>query len=268
MAHATHKELTIEPGSTISWNGDPVEPNMRVKAYYQTTASLTDLFGSDRSALSTSNTRNQIPVRVVVYLTGDFSDPTLRFALELPSCDDAVKAQVMSVINTEEMLLRQVVYLLVFNKFYTPDYMATHTQVGLNETYSLLSSTVTGQINNWLSRLTDVVTLGIDIRQDGEVGDATAQTEYEANIQIQPIPRLVINGNVGYRYNDIQNRPFFGDLDVEYKLTRNGKLRAKAYTHMVDKYSMRQANTIQGIGLVFRHDFNFRRPKKKAEPQK
>lgn len=268
VANAIHKELTIEPGSTISWNGDPVEPNMRVKAYYQTTASLTDLFGSDRSALSTSNTRNQIPVRVVVYLTGDFSDPTLRFALELPSCDDAVKAQVMSVINTEEMLLRQVVYLLVFNKFYTPDYMATHTQVGLNETYSLLSSTVTGQINNWLSRLTDVVTLGIDIRQDGEVGDATAQTEYEANIQIQPIPRLVINGNVGYRYNDIQNRPFFGDLDVEYKLTRNGKLRAKAYTHMVDKYSMRQANTIQGIGLVFRHDFNFRRHKKKAEPQK
>lgn len=265
VANAIHKDLNIMPGSSISWNGNPVEPNLKVRAYYQTTASLTDLFGNERSALQSTNARSQVPVRVVVDLTGDFSDPTLKFSLELPSCDEAVRSQVMSVINTDEMLLRQVVYLLVFNKFYTPDYMATHTRVGLNETYSLLSSTVTGQINAWLSRLTDVFSMGVAIRQDGEVGDAMAQTEYEANFQIQPIPRLVINGNVGYRYNDIQNRPFFGDLDVEYKLTRNGKLSVKAYTHMVDKYSLRQANTIQGVGLVFRHDFNWRRPQKSNE---
>jgi hypothetical protein len=40
-------------------------------------------------------------------------------------------------------------------------------------------------------------------------------------------------------------------------LTRDGKLRAKAYTHTVDKYSLRQANTVQGLGLVFKHDFNW-----------
>lgn len=268
VANAIHKELTIVPGSTIVWNGDPMNPNLKVRGYYQTTASLTDLFGSEREAVKATNTRNQIPVRVVVDMTGDFDDPTLHFSLELPSCDDAIRQQVMSVINTEEMLLRQVVYLLVFNKFYTPDYMAAHTAVGLNETYSLVSSTVTGQINAWLSKLTDVVSLGVAIRRDGEVGDATAQTEYEANFQIQPVPRLVINGNVGYRYNDVQNRPFFGDLDVEYKLTRNGKLSAKAYTHMVDKYSLRQAYTIQGIGLVLRHDFNWPRILKRDKQKK
>jgi hypothetical protein len=61
----------------------------------------------------------------------------------------------------------------------------------------------------------------------------------------------------------LSNRPFFGDLDIEYLLTQNGKLRAKAYTHTVDKYSLRQANTVQGVGLVFKHDFDWKSKKKK-----
>ena len=90
--------------------------------------------------------------------------------------------------------------------------------------------------------------------------------EYEANFQIHPIRQLIINGNFGYRYNDISNRPFFGDLDIEYLLTDNGKLRAKAFTHTVDKYSLRQANTVQGVGFVFKHDFDWNdKPTKKAQ---
>jgi hypothetical protein len=41
-------------------------------------------------------------------------------------------------------------------------------------------------------------------------------------------------------------------------LTENGKFRVKAYTHTVDKYSLRQANMVQGIGFVFKHDFNWK----------
>ena len=188
-------------------------------------------------------------------MTEQLFDPILKFAVELPQSDESVQSQINSIINTEEMLMRQVIYLLVFNRFYTPDYMQSTQTVGLNETYSLLSSTITGQINSWLSKLTDVFTMGFNFRTDGE--GETASQEYEANFQIRPINQLIINGNFGYRYNDISNRPFFGDLDIEYLLTPNGKLRAKAYTHTVDKYSLKQANTVQGIGLIFKHDFNW-----------
>jgi hypothetical protein len=101
--------------------------------------------------------------------------------------------------------------------------------------------------------------MGFNFRTDGE--GETASQEYEANFQIHPINQLIINGNFGYRYNDISNRPFFGDLDIEYLLTENGKLRVKAFTHTVDKYSLRQANTVQGIGFVFKHDFNWKKIK-------
>jgi hypothetical protein len=105
--------------------------------------------------------------------------------------------------------------------------------------------------------------MGFNFRTDGE--GETASQEYEANFQINPINQLIINGNFGYRYNDLSNRPFFGDLDVEYLLTDNGKLRIKAYTHTVDKYSLRQANMVQGVGLVFKHDFNWKKNKHKKK---
>ena len=258
LGNIVRRNFTIREGSQIMWDGDPMAPTLDITGFYHTTASLRDLFGSESSQIATN--RSSVPVNCVLHMTDELFNPILSFAIELPQSDESVQSQVNSIINTDEMLMRQVIYLLVFNRFYTPDYLQNTQNVGLNETYSLLSSTITGQINSWLSKLTDVFTMGFNFRTDGE--GETASQEYEANFQIHPINQLIINGNFGYRYNDLSNRPFFGDLDVEYLLTENGKLRAKAYTHTVDKYSLRQANTVQGVGFVFKHDFNWKKKNK------
>ena len=253
VGNVIHRQFTIAEGGNILWSGNPMTPQLNVTAKYRVTASLKDLFGSEISQLAT--TRTNVPVNTCLTMTGNLMQPTLRFGIELPLSDEAIQSQVQSIINTDEMLMRQVVYLLVFGRFFTPEYMSGSQYSGLNDTYSLLSSTITGQINSWLSKLTNVFTMGVNIRTDGEGADASQ--EYEAQFQLQPVDRLVINGNVGYRYNDIANQPFFGDLDAEVMLTEDGKLRLKAYTHTVDKYSLRQANTIQGVGFVWKHDFNW-----------
>ena len=251
IANMIRKEFTVGEGSTIAFSGDATNPQLNVTAKYRVTANLRDLFGSDADQLATS--RSNIPVMTCLHMTGTLNNPVLSFSLEFPLSDQAIQQQVRQVINTDEMLMRQVIYLLVFNRFFTPDYMSNTQYATLNSTYSLLSSTVTSQINAWLSKLTDMLTLGVAIRRDGE--GANASSEYEAQFQLQPVDRLVINGNVGYRYNDISNQPFFGDLDVEVKLTEDGQLRLKGYTHTVDKYSLRQASTIQGVGFIWKKDF-------------
>lgn len=264
LGNIVRRNFTIREGSQITWDNDPMAPTLNITGHYHTTASLRDLFGSESSQIATN--RSSVPVNCVLHMTDQLFNPILNFAIELPQSDESVQSQVRSMINTDEMLMRQVIYLLVFNRFYTPDYLQNTQNVGLNETYSLLSSTITGQINSWLSKLTDVFTMGFNFRTDGE--GETASQEYEANFQIHPINQLVINGNFGYRYNDLSNRPFFGDLDIEYLLTPNGKFRAKAFTHTVDKYSLRQANTVQGVGFVFKHDFNWGDRKKNIQKKK
>ena len=263
LGNIIRRDFTIAEGSSISWAGNPLTPTLNVTAKYRVTASLKDLFGKDISSLATN--RSSVPVECMLYITDRLLNPTLRFGIELPQSDEAVASQVKSVINSDEMLMRQVVYLLVFNRFFTPEYLQ-NTTVAANETYSLLSSTVTGQINSWLSRLTDVVSVGFNFRTDGE--GANSSQEYETQFRIQPVNRLSINGNVGYRYNDLSNRPFFGDVDIEYELTPDGKLRARAFTHTVDKYSLKQASTVQGVGFIFRHDFNAGDAKRQREARK
>ncbi len=261
VGNMIRRDFTLVDGGQIVWSGAPEMPMLDVTANYLVTASLKDLFGSDVTSVATS--RTNIPVTTSINLKGTLDNPQIRFALSLPQSEQEIADKVKTIINTEEMLMRQVIYLLVFGRFYTPDYMASTNTMGTNEMYSLVSSTITGQINNWIGKLTDAFSMGVNVRKDGQ--GAQASYEAEAKFQLQPIDRLIINGDLGYRYNDITNRPFFGDADVEYMLTKNGKFRVKAYTHMVDKYSLRQASTIQGVGFVFKHDFNWRKPKKKKQ---
>ncbi len=252
VGNMIRKVFTVGSGSTIAFSGDPGNPQLDVTAKYRVTANLKDLFGDDVSQVAT--TRTNIPVLTCLHLTGPLKSPILSFSLEMPTSDQNVQQQIRQVINTDEMLMRQVIYLLVFGRFFTPDYMnKAQYASSINSTYSLLSSTVTSQINTWLSKLTNVLTLGVAIRSDGEGSNSTQ--EYEAQFQLQPVDRLIINGNVGYRYNDVSNQPFFGDLDVELLLTEDGQWRLKGYTHTVDKYTLRQATTIQGVGILWKKDF-------------
>ena len=261
VGNVIRKEFIVGEGSTIAFSGDAANPQLDVTAKYKVTANLRDLFGDDADQLSTS--RSNIPVLTCLHMSGPLNNPILTFSLEFPLSDQNIQQQVRQIINTDEMLMRQVIYLLVFGRFFTPDYMNNSQIATLNSTYSLLSSTVTSQINAWLSKLTNVLTLGVAIRTDGEGADASQ--EYEAQFQLQPVDRLVINGNVGYRYNDVSNQPFFGDLDVEVLLTPDGQWRMKGYTHTVDKYSLRQASTMQGFGFMWKKDFNWPERKKKKK---
>ncbi|MCQ2311027.1 MAG: translocation/assembly module TamB [Paludibacteraceae bacterium] len=264
VGNLIHRDFVIQEGSTVTWSGNPEEPQLDITAKYRCTASLRDLFGAEVKSITS---RSSIPVDCVIRIMGGLNDMQMKFGIEFPQSDESVAAQINAVINTEAMLMRQVIYLLIFNRFYTPDYMRTeNASTGVNDAYSLLSSTVTGQINSWLSKLTSMVNVGFNLRSDGTQGNQSYETE--ANIQIQPINRLTINGNVGYRYNDISNQPFFGDADIEYELTPDGKLRAKVFTHSVDKYSLHQSGMQEGVGFVFRHDFNPGDAKKRREQRK
>ena len=268
LENLIRKEFTIRSGSTITFAGDPLNLQIDASAAYSTTASLKDLFGSEYTNVATN--RSSVPVNCIIYLKDNILNPVISFGIELPQSDESVASQVKSIINTDEMMLREIIYLLVFNRFYTPEYLQTNTTVGLNETYSLLTTTVTGQINAWINRLTNNFTVGFNIRSDGFNKDSSQ--EYETQFQYTPNNRLIINGNIGYRYNDISNQPVFGNLDIEYLLTPSGMWRAKAYTHTVDKYSLREAHTIQGVGIMFKYDFNGtdnkpKIPKKTEKPE-
>ena len=68
----------------------------------------------------------------------------------------------------------------------------------------------------------------------------------------------MFNGNFGYRDKSLNSNQFVGDFDIEYLLTPSGNWRLKAYNRYNDQnYYLRTATTTQGVGIMFRHDFDY-----------
>ncbi|MEF2643454.1 MAG: hypothetical protein U0M50_05240, partial [Paramuribaculum sp.] len=64
-------------------------------------------------------------------------------------------------------------------------------------------------------------------------------------------------GNLGYRDKSLNNNSFIGDFDIEYLLNKSGSLRLKAYNRYNDQnYYLKSALTTQGVGIVFKRDFD------------
>jgi len=244
------KEFRVKEGSTLTWSGDPFSAQVNISGYYPLTASLADLIESDELRQITS--RSTVPVHCVLNLTDDLMSPTIQFDIDLPSSDESVKSRVKNIINTEEMMNRQILYLMIFHKFFTPENIRT-TAVGVNEGISFAMASTSAQINNYLQNVlnSDVLSLGFDWQKADVESD-----EVKAQILIQPNNRLIINGNIGYRNDNISENKFIGDFDLEYKLIESGRLRFMAYNHTIDRAQLREAKTTQGVGLMYREDFN------------
>ena len=248
LQNAIRKEFKIQKGSTIRWSGLAYNADVNINASYQLTASLADIL--DKAVLSNSN-RTSVPVQCMLNLTGNLMRPNIAFDINLPNSDEELNRALKAVINTEEMMNRQVVYLLALGKFFTPEYLRSNTQ---GELLAIASSTLSSQLNNWASQLFDNWNFGVNFRTSGEGSDKS--NEYEFAFLYSPNERLVINGNVGYRDDNLSASKFIGDVDAEYKITSNGKIWLKAYNHTNDYKEFKTALTTQGVGLVYRESFS------------
>lgn len=255
------KEFIIKPGSSIAFTGDPYTGVLDITAAYRVNTSLTELdrsFASDRELNRTS-----VPVEALLEVTGVLTSPTINFDIELPTVTEETAQKVRSIISTEDMMSRQVLYLVALNKFYSPEYMSTSNSGG--EWASIASSTISSQIQNVIGQLTDKFTLAPSIRSDkGDFSDI----EFDLALSSQLFNnRLLINGNLGYRDPSNSSTTFVGDFDLEYLLNRKGTWRLKAYNHFNDQnYYLKSALTTQGLGIVWRKDFG--NPRNKIEAKK
>ena len=245
------KEFHVKEGSSLAWTGDPLGANLNIDAYYQLTADLAEIL--DEAILSNTS-RTSVPVQCLLNLTGLLTQPNIKFNLNLPNSEEELNRALQNTVNTDELMNRQIIALLILGKFIPPENLQNSNVFTQNELYSVVSSTLSAQLNNWASQMFDNWGFGVNFRTTGE-GD-TRTNEYEFNFVYTPTNRIIINGNVGYRDDALSATPFIGDFDFEYKLNQSGKLRAKAYTHTNDYREFKKGLTTQGIGIVYSENFN------------
>ena len=260
------KEFTILEGSRITFLGDPYAAQLNIRAAYSLNANLSDL---DESFLEDRElTRTNVRVNAIMIVTGDMRQPDIKFDLEFPTLTADTYRKVRSIISTDEMMSRQIIYLLALDRFYTPEYMATTHG---NELVSVASSTLSSRLGSMLGQLSDKWSIAPAIRSDrGDFSDVEVDVALSSQLLDN---RLLFNGNLGYRDKSLNNNSFIGDFDIRYLLNRAGTIQLKAYNRYNDQnYYLKSALTTQGIGVVFKRDFDnvfsFLRPLRKKKEEK
>lgn len=194
-------------------------------------------------------------------ISGTPQTPHIDFDLDLPTVSNEAEQMVRTVINSEEEMNQQVVYLLSIGRFYMQDNNNSSNQDNQqNQTslamQSLLSGTISQQINSLLGNLVknNNWTFGANI-STGDEGFNNA--EYEGLLSGRLLNnRLIINGQFGYRDNANATTSFIGDFDVNYLLLPNGNISLKVYNQTNDRYFTKSSLNTQGIGLIMKKDFN------------
>lgn len=266
------KDFTFTEGGTIVFSGDPYDAQINMQAQHIVNGvSLSDLNVGN-------NFSNTVRVNCLMNITGQPRMPIVDFDLDILNVNSEEKQMLRSIINGQEEMRQQVVYLLAVGRFYpqgannasTNENQRSSTSLAMQ---SLLSGTLSGQLNTMLSQVikSNNWNFGANI-STGDEGWNNA--EYEGIINGRLLNnRLLINGQFGYRDNATTANPsFIGDFDIRYLLHPNGNLALKVYNQTNDRYFTRSSLNTQGIGIIMKKDFNgwrdlfnLNRKKKKQE---
>jgi len=254
LKNVINKRFKIDQGSTISWNGDPYDAYVNINAIYKVRTSLFDL-------LQDENYKQRVPVDCQLKMTDKLFNPTIAFAIDLPNSDERIKNEVKSAIGyeNEAELNKQVFSLLVLGRFIPPTDATRSTTTPTSSTNdfgvsSNSSELLSNQISNWLSQTNDQVKLGVKYSPGDEITNKELQVAVSTDLFND---RVSIDGNVGVANNPYAASNIVGDVNIDYKINKDGKFRVKAFNQSNNYATIANNGPYkQGIGVFYREEFD------------
>jgi hypothetical protein len=255
------RDFKIENGGSITFAGNPFAAQLDVTANYTVNAQLSDLLTSDDLARLNLN-RSSIPVNCVLKLNGELQRPGITLDLAYPSADDELKRSITNVINTEDLLNQQLVFLMLFGRFNTTSYSTAQTNSSTNNMSTVWNtgiSTLSSQLNRMINSAFGQTNMTFNLNYQNSSYDATTPGEWGVAMSGQFFNnRLTVNGNVGSRENLTagSSNQFIGEFDADLKFKNSEKWRWKFFNRANDNRYLKSALNTQGAGISFKEDYN------------
>lgn len=270
LGNFVKKHFELVKGGRISWAGDPYQATVYIKGLYKLKVNLSSLgIVVDSSA----DYKNRTLVNCYIIMSHDLFNPDIKFQIHFPDLDPDMQRMVYAQLDTTNtaVMNQQMISLLVLGSFS----FSNASNISWNTSYYTILS---NQLSSMLSKISKDFDIGVNYKP----GDALTQQEFDVALSTQLFDdRLIINGNFGMTY-DKQNKSannIVGDVDIKYKITKDGRWMLKAYNHSnvnswyyYSNYDKVSPYT-QGVGVVYRKEFNsladlFRKRDKKNKKTK
>ncbi len=250
LQNIINKRFIIENGSTIQWTGDPLDARLNINAVYKLKSSLQPLL----SSTTLDNVTRAVPVECIINLTERLTNPTVLFDIKVPTADTEIKNAVANLLNNQQSIATQFMYLLVSGSFYSD--ASTTSNIGASASATTGFELLSNQLSNWLS--SDDYNIILRYRPRSELTSDEIDFGFSKSLVNNRL-LLELEGNylVDTRMAASSNMSnFMGEAYITWLIDQAGNLKMKGFTQTIDRFDENQGLQETGVGIYYREDFD------------
>ncbi|GAA4405760.1 hypothetical protein GCM10023187_24490 [Nibrella viscosa] len=272
------RQFQIQKGSYINFSGDPMRADVNITAVYETMATPADLIANESTQPIPAEARQKIPFQVLLKMSGNLSNPDIKFDIIVPEKSFVSTAAVVRTVKDKLAMLRQdesqinkqVFALLVLNGFIsenTSNFFSGSGDGGGAE--NLARNSVSKLLSEQLQRMASNVLQGFNVdfdlmsssyagtgaapatRTDLNVGLSRSFLQGRLNVAVGR--NFVLQNNTAIGRNPSE---LFDNVSITYSLTRDGRYMLRAYRNNAYQAILEGFVIETGIGFVITLDYN------------
>jgi len=273
----------LNKGGTMTFIGDPRASLIDATATFTTRASAQELisayFGSTDNSRIISAAKSNVKTNIILKLKNKIMQPDISYELKVdqnnPEVQSAFETIESTTRNNEAEMNKQVIGLLLFNRFFPPTFTGfsqnqnpnNAVSTDIQNTFSdVLTGKLSSYVTDWMQNTFRGMNFGLSYKNYNQLGQdqSLSNTRNELKIAISQKllnDRLVFNIGGNYDFGRGQfsnsNTTFFGgDMDIEYLLTPLGNVRAKFYSTLSNDPLNSVYINKTGAGILIQKDFD------------
>ncbi|WP_439489101.1 translocation/assembly module TamB domain-containing protein [Algoriphagus sp.] len=268
------RKFKINPGSRITWNGDPMDASMEIQAIYEVETGASELMSAQLTGSNNqtqSQYQQQLPFLVYLNINGELLKPEISFTLDMPENQRGafggnVYSRVLQINEQEDELNKQVFSLLVLNRFFpstgSDGSGGGAEAIARNSVSQVLSDQMNALSNKLFGDSGFQVGFDVDSYQDYQSGSAQNRTDLNINAQQSLFDdRLVVQVGSqvdleGSSQSSEQANTVLANISFEYMLTEDGRWRIRAFRKNQFESIIDGQLILTGGGLIFNREFN------------
>jgi hypothetical protein len=263
------RSFVIESGSSVIWNGDPLDALININAHHIVRTSPIDLVAGQLSPAESAEFRRRQAFQIDLKLRGALLSPQVSFEVHMAQGERGegaaiVNARLEQLNDDPSSLNKQVFSLLVLGRFTQENPLQTETNSSENAARATVGKFLSSQLNQLSSKLIPGVDVNFDVqsyedysngRNEGrtQVGVGVSKQLFNERLSVQVGGAVDVEGPAAAQNNasDIA-----GDVTVQYKMSQDGTYRLKGFR--TNQYEgLIEGQIIEtGAGIIYVKDFD------------
>jgi hypothetical protein len=272
------RAFAIQRGSVITWTGDPLTATLDLTAIYTAVTPSFNLVQNEIASLPATDQnkfREALPFYVTLKMSGELLKPTITFDISLPpdilTLWPDVDQRLQAIRGEESVMNMQVFALLLLNQFVGEDPLESVAEGGGgggsavgNLAFQSASQILTNQMNQLAGSLIKGVNIHFDLNnvQDYSTGNEIDYTQLDIAVS-KKLFNERIEVSVGSNFDVLGVGPanqsasnLAGDVSVDYKLSKDGRYRLRAYRQNQYDEVVEGQVVETGLSFILTLDYN------------